>query len=335
MKVLFIGGTGLISTAVSKLAIIKGFDLWIMNRGMSTDDLPLNVNRVICDINDENAVKMFLNQHRFDAIVDWIAFTLEHVQRDYHLFKGYTNQYVFISSASAYIKPITKLPITEKEVVLDNRFWTYSKNKQLCEEYLLGLNDPEFNVTVIRPTYTYDEKSVVAQLNSWEHPYTLIHRMKMNKSVVILDDGKALWTLTYNGDFAHGFLDVLGNPKTYGEAYHLTSDLAYTWLEIHQMLEKALNIKVETIKIPTEEVIKHFTEMEGNLLGDKAHSLVFDNSKIKAVAPNYKSETGYEEIIIKTVKWYEEHQEFQIIDEEFDQNYDELVKRYKEKSINN
>jgi len=329
MKVLFIGGTGLISTAVSKLAIEKGIELWVLNRGKSNYDLPLSINQVTLDINDKENVKEFLKNHYFDSVVDWIAFNLDDVKRDYELFKGYTNQYVFISSTSAYIKPITKLPITEDEVILDNKYWDYSKNKQICEEYLLLLNDKDFNVTIIRPTYTYNDRSVIAQLNSWEYPYTLIDRMKKGKPVIILNEGKELWTLTYNMDFAYGFLDILGNKETYNDFYHLTSDKVYTWLEIHQILEKALNVKVEVLFVPMDDVIENYKEIEGNLKGDKGHSLVFDNSKIKKVAPNYKSETNYEDVINKIVSFYENNKEFQVVDQEFDKKYDELVKLFK------
>lgn len=329
MKVLFIGGTGLISTAVSELAVQKGIDLTLMNRGQRKDGLSEKIERIHCDIYDLNAVQKALVNRHFDAIVDWIAFVPEHVERDYKLFKGHTDQYVFISSASAYQKPIPKLPITEKEVPLDNPFWEYSKNKQRCEEYLQSLIDDQFPVTIIRPSHTYNEQSVVSQLNSWPHPYTLIHRMKQNKPVIIADQGQSLWTLTYNKDFAHAFLDILGNPKTYGEVYHLTSDKSYNWLEIHSMLEEAIGVKSEIVFVPSQEIVEVFPEYKGALLGDMMGSALFDNSKIKEVAPNYLSKTEYKDIAKKVVQFYESHPENQTIDEDFYQRYDKLVERYR------
>ena len=329
MKVLFIGGTGLISTAVSELAIQKGFDLTLMNRGQRLDGLSKKVERIHCDIYDLNAVQKALVNRHFDAIVDWIAFVPEHVERDYKLFKGHTDQFVFISSASAYQKPTPKLPITEKEVPLDNPFWEYSKNKQRCEEYLLSLKDDQFPVTIIRPSHTYNEQSVVSQLNSWPHPYTLIHRMKQNKPVIIADQGQSSWTLTYNKDFAHAFLDILGNPKTYGEVYHLTSDKSYNWLEIHSMLEEAIGVKSEKVFVPTKEIVEVFPEYKGALLGDMMGSALFDNSKIKEVVPNYLSKTEYRDIAKKVVQFYESHPEYQTIDENFNQRYDQLVEAYR------
>ena len=329
MKVLFIGGTGLISTAVSELAVQKGFELSILNRGQREDGLSNKIERINCDIYDLDAVQKVLKNRYFDAIVQWIAFTPDHVKRDYKLFKGHTNQYVFISSASAYQKPIPILPITEKEVPLDNPYWEYSKNKQRCEEYLLNLNDKEFNVTIIRPAHTINDRSVVSQLNSWPHPYTLINRMKQNKPVIIADNGNSIWTLTYNKDFAHAFLDILGNPKTYGEVYHLTSEKTYNWLDIHKILEEAVGVKSKMIFVPTKEIVEVFPEYKGALLGDMMGSAIFDNSKIKSVAPNYKSITDYKEIAKKTVQFYNSHPEFQTIDKDFDQRYDQLVERYK------
>ena len=329
MKILFIGGTGLISTAVSQLAIQKGLELTILNRGQRNDELPKKVERVRCDIYDEKAVQKFLVNRHFDAVVDWIAFTTDHVQRDYRLFKGYTNQYVFISSASAYQKPIPKLPITEKEVPLNNPFWTYSQNKQKCEEYLLGLNDPSFPVTIIRPSHTYNDHSIVSQLNSWPHPYTLIHRMKQNKPVIMPEQGKSRWTLTYNQDFAFAFLDIFGNPKTYGEFYHLTSDKSYSWLELYQMLKEAVGSKSELVFMSTEKIAEVFPDYSGSLLGDMKDSAIFDNSKIKAVAPNYVSKTEYRDVVKNAVLWYENNPEFQTIDEDFYKRYDLLIEANK------
>jgi nucleoside-diphosphate-sugar epimerase len=330
MKVLFIGGTGLISTAVTKLAIKKNIDLTLLNRGRRSLSFSNQVKHIICDINDEISVSEKIKDLHFDVVVDWIAFTVEHVERDYRLFKGHTNQYVFISSASAYQKPLPKIPITEHEVALGNPYWGYSQNKEKCELYLQNLDDKSFPITIIRPSHTYNQQSVVSQLNSWINPYTLIHRLKLNKPVIMPDQGKALWTLTYNEDFAFAFLDVLGNPKTYNDYYHLTSDKSYTWIEIFEMLKKVTHSRSELIYIPIEKIADHFPDYYGSLLGDMRESVLFDNTKIKNIAPNYVSKTGYEDIVSDVVSWYENHIEHQRIDEDFDRRYDALVSSMKQ-----
>ncbi|MDO9628968.1 MAG: NAD-dependent epimerase/dehydratase family protein, partial [Acholeplasmataceae bacterium] len=228
-------------------------------------------------------------------------------------------------------KPIPKLPITEHEVALGNPFWEYSQNKEKCELYLQTLKDKSFPVTIIRPSHTYNLQSVVSQLNSWSNPYTLINRLKKHKPVIMPDQGKARWTLTYNKDFAHAFLDVLGNPKAYNDFYHLTSDKNYTWIEIFEMLKKATGSQSELIYIPIEKVANQFPYYYGSLLGDMRESAIFDNSKIKKVAPHYVSKTSYEDVVQDIISWYENHLDQQIIDKDFDRLYDALVSSYQQK----
>lgn len=230
MKVLMIGGTGLISTAVTKRLIEQKVDLYLMNRGQRKHNIK-GVKMITCDIQDEACVKDALSHHTFDAIVDWIAFTVDHVKRDYNLFKGKTKQYVFISSASAYQKPLPYLPITE-DIPVENKYWTYSQQKADCEKYLNDIHDPEFHVTIIRPSHTFDERSVVFQLKPYQSPFTMINRMLNDQPIVLPDEGTSKWTLTSNEDFACAFTDVLGNKETYEESYHLTSEKVFTWNEI-------------------------------------------------------------------------------------------------------
>ncbi|MCF7924507.1 MAG: NAD-dependent epimerase/dehydratase family protein [Candidatus Izimaplasma sp.] len=327
MKVLFIGGTGLISTAVSQVALERKIDLYVLNRGNNNDVLPDKVKTIICDINNDEAVKKAIKGHKFDAIVDWIAFTVDHVKRDYRLFKNKTKQYVFISSASAYKKPLPKLPITE-DIPLDNPYWQYSQNKKYCEEYLLNINDPDFNVTIIRPSHTYDETLPIFQLSSWKFPFTILNRIIERKPIVLPDDGESLWTVTYNYDFAEGFLDVLGNELAYNDYFHLTSNKVYSWNQIAKFFYEALEIEPNIIHIPSEYILRFFPEVKGELYGDKKDSAVFDNSKIKSIAPNYKSETEYYDIVKIIVKRYLENAELQNIDAEFNQKYDKLIQAY-------
>ncbi|QMS85780.1 NAD-dependent epimerase/dehydratase family protein [Candidatus Xianfuyuplasma coldseepsis] len=327
MNILFIGGTGIISTAVSKLAVERGMNLFVLNRGKHNDVLPKEVHILQGDIYDEEGIATLLEGKYFDAIVQWIAFTVEHVERDVRLFKDHTDQYIFISSASAYQKPLPFLPITE-EVPLDNPYWQYSKNKQLCEEYLLSHQSNKFHVTIIRPSHTYNEKMLISQLNSPSHPYTLLDRMYQNKPIIIPDEGMQLWTLTYNMDFAHAFLDVIGNPETYGEYYHITSDKVYTWERINEMIAEACGVTPNIIYIPWDVIFEHFPEWKPEILGDKQKSAVFDNSKIKSVAPSYKSETDYGDIVKQAVEYYRNNPELQTIDTTFNGRYDALIKAY-------
>ena len=328
MKVLFVGGTGVISTAVSKVAIDTGLDLYVLNRGKRNDKLPAGVTILQGDIYKPNEVKKALEGHYFDSIVQWISFTVEHVRRDYELFNGYTKQYVFISSASAYFKPIPFLPITE-EVPLGNVYWDYSENKKKCEDYLLAINDPNFNVTIIRPSHTYNDEMLISQLKSRTKPYTLINRMLNDKPIIIPDDGQSLWTLTYNKDFASGFVDVLGNKDTYGEYYHLTGEKVYTWEKLNEMIANAVGVKPNIINIPTDYILKYFPDFKGELYGDKKDSAIFDNSKIKRIAPNWVSITEYSTIVKGAVNRFLDNKELQEIDVEFDKKYDELIKDYK------
>ena len=327
MKVLFIGGSGKISTQVSRLAIIQGIDLYVLNRGSHNDKLPPEVKILNSDIHHPNQVKKRLEGLYFDSIVQWISYTVENVKRDYELFNGHTKQFVFISSASAYLKPLPFIPITE-EMPLGNKYWEYSENKKRCEEYLLSITNENFNVTIVRPSHTYDETMLVSQFGSKNHPYTMIDRMLKGKKIILPDDGQSLWTLTYSGDFAHAFIDLLGNPKTYGEFYHLTGEKVYTWEQINQFVCDAVDVKPNVIFIPTDVIVQYFPEFKAEIYGDKLTSTTFDNSKIKKVAKNYKSVTEYKDIVKMVVKRLMDHKELQEIDVEFNQRYDQLIEMY-------
>ena len=328
MKVLFIGGTGIISTAVCKVAVKRGIDLYVLNRGKRNDKLPKGVTILQGDIYNPEEIRKTLEGHYFDSIVQWISFTVEHCERDFNLFNGFTKQFLFISSASAYLKPLPFLPITE-EISLGNKYWEYSENKKKCEEYLLSVHSDDFNVTIIRPSHTYNEEMLVSQLMSNSKPYTTINRMLNNKPIIIPDDGMNLWTITFNKDFAEGFADVIGNKKAYGNFYHLTGDKVYTWERLNEIICEAVGVKPNIVYVPSKEIIKHFPEIKPELYGDKKDSTMFDNSKIKAIAPNWKSKTDYSEIAPIVVKWLLDNKELQEIDHEFEERYDALVEEYK------
>lgn len=333
MKVLFVGGSGIISTQVSRLAIEKGIDLYVLNRGNKNNKLPEKVKILQGDIHNKNEIKQLLKDMYFDSIVSWISFTVDDVKRDYELYNGHTKQFIFISSASAYFKPIPFIPITE-EIPLGNKYWEYSDNKRKCEAYLLSIHHKDFNVTIIRPSHTYDETMLVSQFSSWSHPYTMINRMLKGKPIIMPDDGKNLWTLTYSGDFAYAFVDVLGNEKTYGNYYHLTGDKAYTWEQINQFTCDAVGVKPNLIYIPMDFILKHFPEFTAEIYGDKYSSTTFDNSKIKAVAEHYQSVTEYRDIVKLAVKRFTSNPDLQTVDQEFDLRYDQLIEAYIQVSQN-
>lgn len=326
MKVLMIGGTGLISTAVTKHIIEQKMDLYLMNRGQRKHDIK-GAKFITCDINDEACVKEALSNHYFDVIVDWIAFTVDHVKRDYRLFKDKTKQYIFISSASAYQKPLPYLPVTE-EIPVINKYWTYSQQKADCETYLRSIKDPKFNVTIIRPSHTFDERSLVFQLKPYQSPFTMISRMLNEKPIIIPDQGNSKWTLTSNQDFACAFVDVLGNKDTYQQSYHITSEKVFTWNEIILKMYDALNKEPNIIYIPTDFILKHFPEFKGDLYGDKKDDSIFDNSKIKSVSPNYRSQISYLDHIPYVLNQYLRKSQLQTIDENFIKRYDELISDY-------
>lgn len=329
MRVLFIGGTGVISTEVSKLALRRKIDLWLLNRGNHNHKRSKKAKSIVADINNFDQMKEKLEGQMFDVIVQWISYTVEDVKRDYELFKGHTKQYIFISSASAYIKPIPELPVTE-ETPLGNEFWEYSKNKQLCEEYLKTVHSEDFNVTIVRPSHTYDDDKIVFQLKSRTHPYTMVSRILNNQKVIMLDGGMSLWTLTYSKDFAYGFVDLLGNEATYGETYHLTSDFVYSWERIYEIICEALDRKPNPVYIPTDFALKYFPSYKAELVGDKNHSLYFDNSKIKSVSPNYRSETDYGDIVKKALKRLKKDISLQTIDEAFIERYDKCISDFED-----
>ena len=326
MKVLMIGGTGLISTAVTKRIIEQKMDLYLMNRGQRKHDIH-GAKFITCDINDEACVNQVLSDQYFDVIVDWIAFTVDHVKRDYRLFKDKTKQYIFISSASAYQKPLPYLPVTE-EIPVINTYWTYSQQKADCETYLRSIKDPKFNVTIIRPSHTFDERSLVFQLKPYQSPFTMISRILNDEPIVIPDQGNSKWTLTSNQDFAYAFVDVLGNEETYHQSYHITSEKVFTWNEIILKMYETLKKEPHIIYIPTDFILKHFPEFKGDLYGDKKDDTIFDNSKIKSVSPNYRSKISYLDHIPGVLNQYLRKPQLQTIDENFIKRYDELISDY-------
>ncbi|KKK46244.1 MAG: NAD dependent epimerase/dehydratase family protein, partial [Candidatus Lokiarchaeum sp. GC14_75] len=273
MRVLFIGGTGLISSACSRLAIEKRIDLYHFNRGKSHRHID-GVKTIIGNIRNINESKNELKDYSFDVVVDWICFNIEHAKNSYYLFKNKTNQFIFISSASIYQKPIPTLPITE-ETPIKNPFWQYSRDKIACEKFFQEMyKENQFPITIIRPSHTYDKTSIPL---SWG--YTAIDRMKERKKIIIHGDGTSIWVMTYHQDFAKGFLGILGNKKSIGERFHITSDELLTWNKIYQTFADELGVPLTAVHVTSEKIAKIDSKVGASLLGDKSYSVIFDNSK--------------------------------------------------------
>ena len=330
MKVLFIGGTGNISTPVSKMVIDKGIDLYILNRGTRKVTIE-GAKSLIADINKEDECKKVLEGHQWDVVVNWVAFTANDVERDFRLFNGITNQYIFISSASAYQKPLSN-PVVTESTPLKNPYWDYSRDKIACEDKLNTLyRDSDFPVTIVRPSLTYDTVIPVA-IGSWDD-YTIIDRMKKGKKVIVHGDGSSLWTITHAEDFAKGIIGLFGHQQAIGNSFHITSDEILTWDQIYEAVAEAAGVKANIIHIPSD-FICHVADklgqewMRGNLHGDKAVSVIFDNSKIKSFVPTFKATIPFCVGIKRTVKWFEEKPERMTVIEESNKFIDTIIEEY-------
>ena len=302
MKVLFIGGTGNISTSVSKLAVSRGIDLYLLNRGRQSSPIP-GTNTIIADITKPDEVSAALKDHTWDVVVNWIAYVEEEITRDFELFHDRTKQYIFISSASVYQKPLLSPVITES-TPLKNPFWQYSRNKIACE---LRLNryyrERDFPVTIVRPSHTYD--TIIPVTIGGGHEYTAIDRMKRGKKIIVHGDGSSLWSLTHSEDFAKGFTGLLGHHGAIGHAFHITSDEVLTWDQIHHIIADAAGCTTDFVHIPSDLLALYDEELRGSLLGDKSMSVIFDNSKVKQFVPGFTATIPFTEGIRRTLAWFE------------------------------
>lgn len=325
MKVLFIGGTGVISSAVSKLALERGIELYLLNRGNRTEFTPEGAVLLQGDIRNEEEVRQVVQGHYFDAVVNWISFVPEHVEADIRLFSGITDQYIYISSASAYQKPPASPVITE-ETPLVNPFWEYSRNKIASEELLFAEHAKNgFPVTIVRPSHTYGVNALPTIFNSRKFTWSIIERMRRGKKIVIPGDGTSLWVLTHNTDFAKAFVGLLGNKAAIGQAYTITSDEALTWNQAVQYLGEAAGCKPEIVHLSTDFFTACLPEMHSELVGDKINSVIFDNTKIKTLVPEFQATKSFREGIRESVQWYEAHPELLQLDEEWDELCDRLI----------
>lgn len=326
MKALFIGGTGTISSAISKLAVEKGWELYLLNRGNNTSRVPVGARVLTADINDELSVSVLIKDMKFDVVADFIAFKPSQVQRDIRLFSGKTRQFICISSASAYQKPLAHYKITES-TPLSNPYWQYSRDKIACEGRLMEeYRENNFPITIIRPSHTYGENSLPLAIHGKNGAWQVIDRIIKGKPVIIHGDGTSLWTITHNSDFAKAFVGIMGNHAAIGEAIHITSDEAITWNTMYDCIGEALNIEVKKIHITTDFLVECQADFEGGLIGDKANSVVFDNSKIKRLVPGFVATVRFDQGVKLSIEYILSHPELQIADEEFDLFCDKIIK---------
>jgi nucleoside-diphosphate-sugar epimerase len=321
LRVLFIGGSGVISSACAREAAATGIDLYVLNRGQTTTrPLPAGVTQLRADVRSRGSVRDAIGDLDFDSVVDWIAFTTEHVQADIDTFRGRTGQYVFISSASAYQTPPSRLPVTES-TPLRNPFWQYSRDKIACEDMLVAeYRATGFPATIVRPTHTYDQ-TLVPFGGRW----TVLGRMLAGKPVIVHGDGTSLWTMTHNSDFARGFVPLLGHPRTVGEPFHITSEDFLTWDQIAHALAAALGVRATLVHVPSDAIAAADPDWGASLLGDKAHSMVFDNAKLRSVVPGWRAVVPFERGAREIADWYLGDPARQVTDEKLDALMDKLA----------
>ena len=327
MKALFIGGTGTISMAITRLlAGMPEWELYLLNRGNRRYDLPEGIKTIEADINDEALVDEKISNMRFDVVCDFIGFVKEQLERDYRLFRGKTKQFMYISSASAYQKPLSDYRITEGTPLV-NPYWEYSRNKIACEDYLMKLYREEgVPVTIIRPSHTYDERSVPLGVHGDRGSFQVIRRMQLGKPVIVHGDGTGLWTMTHNSDFAKAFVGLMGNVHAIGENYQITSDVTLTWNQIYQTIADCLGVEYKPYYVASDflDAVSRY-DFRGGLIGDKSNSLVFDNAKVKRAVPGFTATVRFEQGVRNTIEYVLSHPECQVEDPEFDAWCDNVI----------
>lgn len=323
MKILFIGGTGIISSGSVKLAAERELDLAVFNRGeTSIRPVPPDIRQIHGDIRNFESAKSAIGNQTFDVVIDFLSFTPEQLSQSISLFNGNIGQYIFISSASAYQKPLSRLPITES-TPLHNPFWEYSRNKTACEELLLQKYRAEgFPMTIVRPSHTYDQT-----LFPMRAGYTVLNRIRQGKPVVVHGDGSSLWVLTHHRDFAKGLLGLLGNHHAIGEAFHITSDMVLTWNKIFNLVGEAAGVKPRLVHVPSDMIANYDKDWGESLLGDKTHSVIFDNTKIKRLVPDFNCTIPFSQGAREIVNWHDLHPKHQKIDPYMDNLFDKLIRK--------
>jgi nucleoside-diphosphate-sugar epimerase len=327
VRVLFVGGTGLISTACTRLALQRGIEVVHLNRASGIHPME-GVRNLVADVHDEAAAERALAGQEFDSVVDWIAYGAQDVERDIRLFRDRTDQFVFISSASAYMKPLGQWLVRE-DTPLANPYWDYSRGKIAAEERCMrALREDGFPCTIVRPSHTYGDWSMPLAVTSWQKPFSSIARWRAGKALIVPGDGQSLWTLTHNTDFAVGLVGLLGRRQAIGHAFHIVSDEALTWDEIHRQTAAAAGVECRIVHIPTDFIAACRPEFRGRLIGDASVCTVFDNSKIKRFVPDFRQTVPYSEGIKRTIAWYDADPARREVDTEMDDWMDRMIAIY-------
>jgi len=323
VKLLFLGGTGNISTACVARAVEVGHDVTVLNRGRTASRVRAAVQVVAGDRDDGAFLRQVAEKTCFDAVVDFIAFRPEQVEAAIEAFSGRTGQYVFISSTSAYEKPVVRYLITE-ETPLRNPFWEYARQKIACEERLWrARQQSEFPVTVVRPSYTYGETWIPSGFGGQD--YTVVARMRRGRPIVCHGDGTSLWVMTAASDFAVGLVGLLGRDGARGEAFHITSDEVLTWQAIYRTIAQAAGAELEMVHVPSELIAAMYPERGGSLLGDKAWSVVFDNAKIRRFVPDYRPRVTFAEGMARSIAWFDADPARRTVNEESDRRIERVI----------
>jgi nucleoside-diphosphate-sugar epimerase len=321
VSVLFLGGTGIISSACTERCLETGMEVFVLNRGTSrTRPIPDGCRQLVGDLSEPHSVRAAIRDLEFDVVADFRAFTPSQVQTRLELFRDRMGQYVFISSASVYQTPPGRLPIVES-TPLRNPFWQYSRDKISCEDLLVAAyRDDGLPMTIVRPSHTYDKT-----LLPFDGGWTVVDRMRRGAEVVVHGDGASLWTLTHHRDFARAFVGLLGHPAAIGDSFHITSDEWLSWNQIFQTVAAAAGVEAKLVRVPSDAIAAADPEWGAGLLGDKAHSMVFDNSKVRRLVPDFTAAIPFANGAREILDWYDADSSRQHVDAAMDATMDKLV----------
>ncbi|MGO9964417.1 MAG: NAD-dependent epimerase/dehydratase family protein [Acidimicrobiales bacterium] len=330
MRILFIGGTGLISSACSAATLTAGHELWLLNRGRSKLPTAVAQKRLLtADAADEAQVRAAVAGLEFDVVVQWVGYRPDQVEKDIRVFAG-AGQYVFISSASVYEKPPSHWMITESTPTV-NPYWQYSRDKIACEETLRrARRETGFPATIVRPSLTYGPSQIPVVIGSWQKPFTIVDRMRRGARIIVPGDGTSIWTLTHNSDFAKGLLGLFGHPGALGQDFHITSEESLTWNQIYELVGRAAGAAPMILHVPSDAIVASDPEQEGNLWGDKSYSTVFDNDKLRSLVPGFEATVPFSEGIQETIAWLDADPSRQEIDRDANERWDRLVRIYED-----
>ncbi|GHV87089.1 hypothetical protein AGMMS50255_3850 [Spirochaetia bacterium] len=328
MNALIIGGTGVISTDVVKLALERGWDITLLNRGQRSKALPQGAHSIECDARDEEAMQKALAGKYFDVVANFIGFLPEQIEQDIRLFNGHCGQYLFISTCCVYQKPDGRY-LTTESTPLRNSNSLYGWRKIVCEETLNhAYRETDFPVTIVRPNWTYNITTLPFIMTSWKQPWMLIDRLQKGLPIIIPGDGTSRFTITHAADFAEGFVGLMGNQHAIGHAFHITGEEALSWNQYLELIEKASGCKADVIHIATDFIVKVVPALHDDLMGDKTLNFLFDNTKIRQFVPGFAAKIPYAQGIKASIEYLKAHRELQTIDTDYVANYEKILAAY-------